>query len=65
MSRRAICNARTGGNPLFISESISLLAAGARPGTPLRNVREVIRERLARLPADCREALEVASVLGA
>jgi DNA-binding CsgD family transcriptional regulator len=57
-------HARTGGNPLFISESISLLTAGARPGTPLRSVREVIRERLAPLPADCRDALEVASVLG-
>jgi DNA-binding CsgD family transcriptional regulator len=57
-------HARTGGNPLFISESIRLFAAGSRPGTPLRSVREVIRERLAPLPADCREALEVAAVLG-
>jgi DNA-binding CsgD family transcriptional regulator/tetratricopeptide (TPR) repeat protein len=57
-------HARTGGNPLFISESIRLLSAGARPGTPLRSVGEVIRERLAPLPDDCREALEVASVLG-
>jgi DNA-binding CsgD family transcriptional regulator len=56
--------ARTGGNPLFISESIRLFATGARPGMPLRSVGEVIRERLAPLPADCREALEVASVLG-
>ena len=57
-------HARTGGNPLFVSESIRLLAAGSRPGTPLRSVREVIRERLAPLSDDCREALEVASVLG-
>jgi len=57
-------HARTGGNPLFISESIRLLAAGAPPGTPLRSVGEVIRERLAPLPADCRETLEVASILG-
>ena len=57
-------HARTGGNPLFISESIRLLAAGSQPGTPLRSVGEVIRERLAPLPADCRETLEVASVLG-
>jgi DNA-binding CsgD family transcriptional regulator len=57
-------HARTGGNPLFISESIRLLATGSPPGTPLRSVGEVIRERLAPLPADCREALEVASVLG-
>jgi DNA-binding CsgD family transcriptional regulator len=57
-------HARTGGNPLFISESIRLLAEGARPDAPLRSVGEVIRERLAPLPPACREALEVASVLG-
>ena len=57
-------HARTGGNPLFIAESIRLLAEGARPETPLRSIAEVIRERLAPLPAECREALEVASVLG-
>jgi DNA-binding CsgD family transcriptional regulator len=57
-------HARTGGNPLFITESIQLFTDGARPGTPLRSVREVIRERLAPLPPACRDALEVASVLG-
>jgi DNA-binding CsgD family transcriptional regulator len=57
-------HARTGGNPLFISESIQLLTAGSRPDAPLRSVGEVIRERLAPLPPACREALEVASVLG-
>ena len=57
-------HARTGGNPLFISESIQLLLDGARPDAPLRSVGEVIRERLAPLPRGCREALEVASVLG-
>jgi DNA-binding CsgD family transcriptional regulator len=57
-------HARTGGNPLFISESIKLLTDGFRPDAPLRSVAEVIRERLAPLPAACREALEVASVLG-
>jgi len=55
---------RTGGNPLFIAESIRLLADGSRPGIPLRSVGEVIRERLAPLPPACRDALEVASVLG-
>ncbi len=55
---------RTGGNPLFISESIRLSAEGSRPGTPLRSVGEVIRERLAPLPPGCQEALEVAAVLG-
>jgi DNA-binding CsgD family transcriptional regulator len=57
-------HARTGGNPLFISESIKLLTDGFRPDAPLRSVAEVIRERLAPLPPACREALEVASVLG-
>ncbi|MGO9220057.1 MAG: ATP-binding protein, partial [Streptosporangiaceae bacterium] len=57
-------HARTGGNPLFISESIRLSAAGSRSGVPLRSVGEVIRERLAPLPEGCREALEVAAVLG-
>ena len=57
-------HARTGGNPLFISESIHLFADGSQPGMPLRSVREVIRERLAPLPTACRDALEVASVLG-
>ena len=62
-STRRTCT-RARGNPLFISESIQLLSGGSRPDAPLRSVGEVIRERLAPLPADCREALEVASVLG-
>jgi len=57
-------HARTGGNPLFVSESIQLLADGSRPDAPLRSVGEVIRERLAPLPPVCRDALEVAAVLG-
>ena len=57
-------HARTGGNPLFIAESIRLLTEGSQPDAPLRSVGEVIRERLAPLPPACREALEVASVLG-
>ena len=57
-------HARTGGNPLFISESIQLLKDGSGPGAPLRSVGEVIRERLALLPPSCREALEMAAVLG-
>ena len=59
-----LLHARTGGNPLFISESIQLLGAGSRPDAPLRSVGEVIRERLAPLPPGCREVLEMASVLG-
>jgi DNA-binding CsgD family transcriptional regulator len=57
-------HARTAGNPLFVSESIQLLADGSRLDAPLRSVGEVIRERLAPLPPACRDALEVAAVLG-
>jgi DNA-binding CsgD family transcriptional regulator len=57
-------HARTGGNPLFIAESIRLYADGAQPGAALRSIGEVIRERLAPLPPGCRDALEVAAVLG-
>ncbi|HLK72593.1 MAG TPA: AAA family ATPase [Streptosporangiaceae bacterium] len=57
-------HARTAGNPLFVSESIALLAGGSRLNAPLRSVGEVIRERLAPLPPACRDALEVAAVLG-
>jgi DNA-binding CsgD family transcriptional regulator len=57
-------HARTAGNPLFVSESIQLLADGSRRDAPLRSVGEVIRERLAPLPPACRDALEVAAVLG-
>jgi len=57
-------HARTGGNPLFIAESIRLFTEGAQPDAPLRSVGEVIRERLAPLPQACRDALEVAAVLG-
>jgi DNA-binding CsgD family transcriptional regulator/tetratricopeptide (TPR) repeat protein len=57
-------HARTGGNPLFIAESIRLVREGSRSGAALSSVQEVIRERLAPLPSDCRDALEVASVLG-
>jgi hypothetical protein len=46
----------TGGNPLFIAESIRLVREGARSGAPLRSVQNVIRERLAPLPGDCRDA---------
>ena len=57
-------HARTGGNPLFIAESIRLHADGVQPGASLRSIGEVIRERLAPLPPGCRDALEVAAVLG-
>ena len=62
---------RTEGNPLFVSETVRLLAAEAAPegdGT-LRlaipaSVRDVIVRRLAQLSAECRELLVHASVLG-
>ncbi|GEL20012.1 ATP-binding protein [Pseudonocardia asaccharolytica] len=57
---------RTGGNPFFVGELSRMLAGGCAdrarvPGA----VRDVVGRRLARLPARCRELLEVAAVAGA
>jgi DNA-binding NarL/FixJ family response regulator len=54
---------RTGGNPLFVSEVVRLLAEGRPEDTP-RTVREVIKQRAGMLPDETRRALEVAAVLG-
>lgn len=65
--------AETEGNPLFVGEIVRLLAADGRLAEPAdavgrlaipETVKEVIGRRLARLSADCRETLAVASVLG-
>ena len=63
----------TEGNPLFVGETIELLAArgelerrsdaGPNPIVP-SGVEDVIRGRLARLSAPARRALQIASVLG-
>lgn len=58
---------RTGGNPLFVRELARLVAAegpsAAADAVPA-GVREVLRRRLARLPAITRTALARVSVLG-
>src|SRR5206468_9798088 len=69
--------ATTGGNPLFIEQQVMALletgqlqqSAGVWHGTmELRRlpqiVRDVITQRLHRLPASCRDVLAMASVLG-
>ncbi|MFG1920815.1 BTAD domain-containing putative transcriptional regulator [Cryptosporangium sp. NPDC048952] len=58
---------RTGGNPLFVSETARLIAAegaGAAAHAVPAGVRDVLRRRLARLPAPARSVLRTASVLG-
>ncbi|WP_169951556.1 BTAD domain-containing putative transcriptional regulator [Microbispora sp. H11081] len=57
---------RTGGNPLFVSETARLLAVdgpSAAHALP-PGVRDLIRRRLARLPATARTTLRTAAVLG-
>ncbi|GAA0438203.1 ATPase AAA [Acrocarpospora corrugata] len=57
---------RTGGNPLFVSEMARLLGAeGAAAAYRLPpGVRDVLRRRLARLPATAQTTLRNAAVLG-
>ncbi|MFD9701092.1 BTAD domain-containing putative transcriptional regulator [Lentzea sp. NPDC059081] len=54
---------RSGGNPFYVKELARLFAAEGSLGVPA-GVREVIRHRLAALPADARTVLHQASVLG-
>jgi len=54
---------RTDGNPLFLSETVRLLAAEGRIAIP-PSVREVIVRRLARLSDECNRVLIPAAVLG-
>ncbi|MFF0478820.1 hypothetical protein ACFYUS_34625, partial [Streptomyces sp. NPDC004284] len=61
--------ARSGGNPFFLREMIRLLAGEQRadgpPATPVAApVREVVLQRLARLPEPAAELLAVAAVAG-
>lgn len=59
----------TGGNPLFVMETVRLLAGrsprelDALPSSPA--ITATIAERVARLPAGCRDALGLASAIGA
>ncbi|GHH32827.1 BTAD domain-containing putative transcriptional regulator [Lentzea cavernae] len=54
---------RSGGNPFYVKELARLLAAEGSLGVPA-GVRDVLRHRLARLPAEARTVLHQASVLG-
>ncbi|MFI6235418.1 BTAD domain-containing putative transcriptional regulator [Micromonospora sp. NPDC050784] len=58
---------RTGGNPLYVTETARLIAAegpaAAVAGVPV-GLRHVLRRRLARLPAAARSTLRTASVIG-
>ncbi len=56
---------RTGGNPFFIGEVARLQASRGTNGGPVPTaVRQVLQHRLARLPQETVEVLEVASVVG-
>jgi hypothetical protein len=62
----AALHEQTEGNPLFVGETVSLLALegdAARPSIP-ESVRAVIARRLAHLSAECNGLLVLASVLG-
>ncbi len=54
----------TGGNPLFLGETIRLVRTGARPHEVPDGVRAIIRERLARLDDAARAVIEAAAVIG-
>jgi predicted ATPase len=56
--------AMSGGNPLFVDETLRLVQTGARAGAVPEGVSAVIRDRLARFEAPARAALEAAAVLG-
>jgi tetratricopeptide (TPR) repeat protein len=62
-------DARTGGNPFFVTELLRALSASAHPGKVAatevpRHVADVVRRRLARLPTAVAEVLQAAAVLG-
>jgi hypothetical protein len=54
----------SGGNPLFLAESVRLLGAGGRRSAEPAGVNVLIRERLAQFAPPTREALETAALLG-
>ncbi|MFJ5985981.1 BTAD domain-containing putative transcriptional regulator [Lentzea sp. NPDC092896] len=55
---------RSGGNPFYVKELGRLVASGGDLGSVPAGVRDVLRHRLAGLPADARTVLRQASVLG-
>ncbi|MDX8033347.1 BTAD domain-containing putative transcriptional regulator [Lentzea sp. BCCO 10_0856] len=59
-----VIHERSGGNPFYVKELARLFAAGGDLGAVPAGVRDVIRHRLAALPAEARTVLHQASVLG-
>jgi DNA-binding SARP family transcriptional activator/tetratricopeptide (TPR) repeat protein len=64
-------HAQTEGNPLFVGETVRLLAVETRPANSIdgrlaipQSVRDVIGSRLRRLSAECNRVLTLAAVLG-
>ncbi|WP_155352726.1 BTAD domain-containing putative transcriptional regulator [Acrocarpospora macrocephala] len=55
---------RTGGNPFYVRESARLLDSEGRLGAVPDGVRDVLRRRLARLPAPAVSVLRLAAVVG-
>jgi DNA-binding SARP family transcriptional activator len=60
----ATIHRRSGGNAFFVRELGRLYAEGGDPGAVPPGVRDVVRHRLARLPAPMRAALDHAAVIG-
>jgi hypothetical protein len=54
----------SGGNPLFLAESLHLVGAGGRRSSAPAGVGALIRERLAQFAPATRDALETAALLG-
>ncbi|MFJ8965923.1 BTAD domain-containing putative transcriptional regulator [Lentzea sp. NPDC102401] len=59
-----VIHQRTGGNPFYVKELGRLVASGGDLGSVPAGVRDVLRHRLAGLPAEVRTVLHQASVLG-
>ncbi|HUE77489.1 MAG TPA: AAA family ATPase [Longimicrobiales bacterium] len=59
----AVLAEASGGNPLFLVESIRAWAAGS-PVQPTMTVRAVVQQRVRRLPRSARRLLDAAAVLG-
>ncbi|MCC7541153.1 MAG: AAA family ATPase, partial [Deltaproteobacteria bacterium] len=57
-------HARTGGNPLFVGETLRVVRSGGQTEDVPDGVAAIIRERLARFDEGARDVLAAASVLG-
>ncbi len=63
-ARAAVLAERAGGNPFLVGELVRAWRAGTPDEEVPAAVRDVVRARLARLPAACRDLLAAAAVLG-